>query len=127
MNGIKRLEKELGAKIEAKNYLLGNGNDVYFVRFDNSNEYFENYSYVYNFAKRHKLYFESHYRTCSFELEPLNDRKTRLEKGKKVDFLCRFFEAMYHVTKDGDRSKKAQERFVVKNPEYKEAFDAIYN
>lgn len=46
---LRKLENDLGVAVETKKYTYG-GN-VYFIGFDNSEEYYKNHKYVYDFAK----------------------------------------------------------------------------
>ena len=122
---LRKLENDLGVAVETKKYTYG-GN-VYFIGFDNSEEYYKNHKYVYDFAKRHKMHLERNCCACSFSLEDKKSRETRLKKCEKINFLNHIFEKVYHQTKNGDKAKQAQINFVNDHEEYKEAFEAFYS
>lgn len=122
---LRKLENDLGVAVETKKYTYG-GN-VYFIGFDNSEEYYKNHKYVYDFAKRHKMHLERNCYAWSFSLEDKKSRETRLKKCEKINFLNHIFEKVYHQTKNGDKAKQAQINFVNDHEEYKEAFEAFYS
>lgn len=84
---LRKLENDLGVTVETKKYTYG-GN-VYFIEFDNSKEYYKNHKYVYDFAKRHKMYLERNCYAWSFSLENKKSREIRLKKCEKINFLNR--------------------------------------